>query len=78
VNGTGEGVIEFVLELANVLRLLMPLRTVDEVVCIDCVDREVLSDSKVSYAAKKVRLVSSVQKNVSAPSSVKESKPQYG
>lgn len=60
VNGTGEGVIEFVLELADVIRLLVPLRIVDEVVGIHRVDRKVLSDSKVSYAAKKLGLGSSV------------------
>jgi hypothetical protein len=69
VNGTGDAVIEFVLELANMLLLLL-LTTIDEEFCITCVDCELLSDVPVSYAAKYVRLGASVQKNDTAPSSV--------
>jgi hypothetical protein len=68
VNGTGDAVIEFVLELTNMLLLL--LTTIDEELCITCVDCELLSDVPVSYAAKYVRLGASVQKNDTAPSSV--------
>jgi hypothetical protein len=53
VNGTGDAVIEFVLELTNILLLLT---TIDEELCITCVDCELLSDVPVSYAAKYVRL----------------------
>jgi hypothetical protein len=67
VNGTGDAVIEFVLELTNMLLLLT---TIDEELCITCVDCELLSDVPVSYAAKYVRLGASVQKNDTAPSSV--------
>jgi hypothetical protein len=68
VNGTGDTVIEFVLELTNMLLLL--LTTIDEELCITCVDCELLSDVPVSYPAKNVRSEASVQKNDTAPSSV--------
>jgi hypothetical protein len=67
VNGTGDAVIEFVLELTNMLLLLT---TIDEKLCTTCVDCEPLSDVPVPYAAKYVRLGASVQKNDTAPSSV--------
>jgi NAD-dependent dihydropyrimidine dehydrogenase PreA subunit len=67
VNGTGDAVIEFALELTNMLLLLT---TIDEELCITCVDCELPSDVPVSYAAKYVRLGVSVQKNDTAPSSV--------
>jgi hypothetical protein len=69
VNGTGDAVIEFVLELTNMLLLLL-LTTIDEELCITCVDCELLSDVPVSYPTKYVRLGASVQKNDTAPSSV--------
>jgi hypothetical protein len=68
VNGTGDAVIKFVLELTNMLLLL--LTTINEGLCITCVDCELLSDVPISYSAKKVRLEVSVQKNDTAPSSV--------
>jgi hypothetical protein len=67
VNGTGDAVIEFVLELTNMLLLLT---TINEELCITCVDCELLSDVPISYSAKNVRLEVSVQKNDTAPSSV--------
>jgi hypothetical protein len=72
VNGTGDAVIEFVLELTNMLLLLLLLllTTIDEKLCTTCVDCEPLSDVPVPYAAKYVRLGASVQKNDTAPSSV--------
>jgi hypothetical protein len=68
VNGTGDAVTEFVLELTNMLLLL--LTTIDGELSITCVDCELLSDVPVSYPAKYVRLGVSVQKNDTAPSSV--------
>ena len=68
VNGTGDAVIEFVLELTNMLLLL--LTTIDEELCITCVDCKLLGDVTVSYAAKYVRPGALVQKNDTAPSSV--------
>ena len=67
VNGTGDAVIEFVLELTNMLLLLT---TIDEKLCTTCVGCELLSDVPVPYAPKYVRLGASVQKNDTAPSSV--------
>jgi hypothetical protein len=71
VNGTGEGVIELLLELITMLLLLLLLLTTsDEELCVACADCELLTDAPVSYAATKVRLGSSVQKNDTAPSCV--------
>jgi len=71
VNGTGDAVIEFVLELTNMLLLLLLLlTTIGEELCITCVDCKLLGDVTVSYAAKYVRPGALVQKNDTAPSSV--------
>jgi hypothetical protein len=83
VNGTGEGVIELVLELITMLLVLVLvleliamllvlvlLTTSDEELCVASADCELLTDASVSYAATKVRLGASVQKNDTAPSCV--------